>query len=158
MSATVVEVPFSELVQRPVDTVAKLAHGRTLRLHRRGSAEDLVLTTASRAELNDEVTSATTRLFVALLEQNRDAITMLVDVAPIAFPWARFLPDEEVRAFVRELIDTMEAAESLGNSAPVGRVITEWRHTAEVHADPELAAALRAGTEGDFGPVLPPNR
>jgi hypothetical protein len=35
-------------------------------------------------------------------------------------------------------------------------MITEWRHTAEVHADPELLAALTRDSE-DHGPVPPPS-
>jgi hypothetical protein len=152
------EVSFSELVQRPVDTVAKLdaARGRTLRVRRRGDAEDLVLTTASRAEQGSEVASATTRMFVALMQNNPRALSLLVDVVPSAFPWVRFLPREDVQAFVIELVDILEAADSLENPAPVVQVIREWRHTAEVYADPELAAALRGGTDGDYGPVAPP--
>lgn len=157
--STQAEISFSELVQKPVDTVAKLdaARGRTLRVHRRGGAEDLVLTTASRAEQGNEVTSATTKMFVALMQSNPKAVTLLVDVAPAAFPWVRLLPKKDIQTFVVELVDTMEAADALDNPAPVAQVITEWRHTAEAYADPELAEALRRGTTGDFGPVIAPS-
>jgi hypothetical protein len=36
----------------------------------------------------------------------------------------------------------MSASESLGNPAPVLQRIIEWKHTAEVWADPELLAIL----------------
>jgi hypothetical protein len=156
--ATASEVPFSELLNRPRDTVARLdaAHGRALRLHRRGDEEDLVLTTSSRAKQSSDVTSATTRMFVALMQRGPRAVSLLVDVVPDAFPWVRFLSREDVQAFVLELVETLRAAEELDNPAPVAQVLTAWRHTAEIHADSELAAALRRGTDGDFGSVAAP--
>ncbi|MGH3547848.1 MAG: hypothetical protein ACRDQU_06980 [Pseudonocardiaceae bacterium] len=82
------EIPFSELVQRPTDTVARLTttRGQTLRLRRR-DAEDLILTTAARAEQEHTVVSATTRIFVALMQRDEAARSLLIDVVPEAFPW-----------------------------------------------------------------------
>ncbi|MGH3914777.1 MAG: hypothetical protein ACRDTC_15415 [Pseudonocardiaceae bacterium] len=36
-------------------------------------------------------------------------------------------------------------------------MLVEWRHTAEVHADPELPALLSASRSEDHGPALPPD-
>jgi hypothetical protein len=148
-------VPFSELIQKPTATVAKLnaSRNRRLRLGRRDD-EDLVLTTAERAEQETVMVSAVTRTLVAMVQRDEAARTLLVDVVPEAFPWVRFLPLEERRAFVVELVETLRATESLAtpNPAPVVQVIAEWQHTAEIHADPELAAALRQDGD-DFGPV-----
>ncbi|GAB3282127.1 DUF6247 family protein [Parasphingorhabdus pacifica] len=84
-------------------------------------------------------------------------MSWLVDVVPEAFPWVRFLPAEDVRAFVVELVEILRAADSIDNHAPVVQVITEWRHTAEAHADPELAAQL-TGEATDHGPAtIPPS-
>lgn len=149
------EVLFSELVNKPKDTVAKLGRVRDLRLRRRDD-EDLMLTTAARAEQNSEMVSATTRMFVALMQHDEDARALLLDVIPEAFPWVRFLPREDVQAFLVELVGTLRAVEELGSPAPVVQVITEWRHTAEVHADPELFAALTKDS-ADHGPVPPPS-
>lgn len=150
------EVPFSDLVQRPRDTVARLhaERGQTLRLRRR-DADDLTLTTAARAAQEHAVVSATTRLFVALMQRDEAARTLLIDVIPEAFPWVRFLPTGDVRAFVLDLVETLRAADALDNPAPVVQVITAWQHTAEVHADPDLAARVRL-LEGDLGPVQEP--
>lgn len=148
------EALFSELVNRPKDTVAKLRGSRRLRLRRRDD-EDLVLTTAARAEQEAEVVSATTRMFVALMRHDEEARRLLLDVMPEAFPWVRFLPPEDVLAFLVDLVGALRAVEDLENYGPVAQLIIEWRHTAEVHADPELLATLREdGT--DFGPVEPP--
>ncbi|MGH3774057.1 MAG: DUF6247 family protein [Pseudonocardiaceae bacterium] len=143
---TSLEVPFSELLQRPKDTVAKLEGSRShsLRLRRR-DAEDLTLTTAARAEQDSAMVSAAVKMFVALMRHDEAARSLVIKVVPEAFPWVRFLPTEDVRAFVVELVDTLRAADALENVAPVLQLITEWRHTAEVHADPELAARVRQG-------------
>lgn len=73
----------------------------------------------------------------------------------LPFPWWRFLPAEDVRGFVLEPVDTLRAADALANVAPAVQVITEWRHTAEVHADPELAVRIRQGVD-DYGVVPEP--
>jgi hypothetical protein len=148
------EVPFSELLQRPKATIAKLNVCRSLRLRRR-DAEDLTLTTAAQAEQDSAMVSATTKMFVALMRHDETARSLVIDVVPEAFPWVRFLPTEDVRAFVFELVDTLRAADALANIAPVVQVITEWRHTAEVHADPELAARIRH-SDDDYGVVPEP--
>lgn len=150
------EVPFSELVQKPTDTVARLTaeRGQTLRLRRR-DAEDLTLSTAARAEQEHTVVSATTRMFVALMQRDEAARSLLIDVVPAAFPWVRFLPTEDVRAFVLELVETLHAADALDNPAPVVHVIAAWQHTAEVYADPDLAARIHR-LDGDLGAVPEP--
>jgi hypothetical protein len=81
---------------------------------------------------------------------------LVIDVVPEVFPWVAFLSRDEVREFVVELVSTMKAAESIDNPAPVAQVIDSWRHTAEVLADPELAAVLSASSDGDYGSVPVP--
>ena len=114
-----------------------------------------MLTTAARAEQEHEVMSAVTRTFVALMKSEPAVRTLVTDVMPEVFPWVRFLPAEDVRAFVVELVQTLNAADDLNNVAPVVQVITEWRHTAEVHADPELMRILQQ-EGGDLGQVAEP--
>lgn len=99
--------------------------------------------------------SATTRMFVALVRHDEAARSLLVDVVPEAFPWVRFLPIPDIRAFALELVETLRSADTLNNPAPVVQVIAAWQHTAEVHADPDLAARIHL-LEGDFGPVPAP--
>lgn len=160
MSASTPEVNFSELSRSGGEVVDKVHHSptRTVRVRRRDAAdEDLVLMTEARARDEHEVMSATTRMFVAMIQQNERARNLLTDVVPTAFPWVRFLHREDVQAFVMELVDTLEAVEGLDqNPAPVLQVINEWRNTAHVHADPELMGYLRAD-DGDLGPVPEPS-
>ncbi|MFC3891950.1 hypothetical protein ACFOWZ_10725 [Lentzea rhizosphaerae] len=134
------EINFSELSNKPADSVRKLqaAPNQTLLVHRRGDEEDLVLTTASRAEEVREVVSFTTSLFVALIRHSEEARGMIAELTPTVFPWVRFLPPEEREHFIVELVEILEASNSLGTPAPVVQLITEWKHTAEVWADPRL--------------------
>lgn len=50
----------------------------------------------------------------------------------------------------------MRATDSIGNSASVAQVLVLWQHTAEVHSDPELLAALTRDHDADYGPVPDP--
>lgn len=99
--------------------------------------------------------SVATRLLAALAQNGDASRTLIIDVTPSVFPWVRYLPTEDLAEFVAELVETLRAAESLDNPAPLLQLITEWRHTAEVHADPELRE-LVARTTGDFGAAPPP--
>ncbi|GAA0359032.1 hypothetical protein NE235_17420 [Actinoallomurus spadix] len=150
MSTT--KVPFSQLIQQPGKTVAKLDEAQQLRLVRR-DGEDLVLETADRAEAAAAAMSVTTRLFVSLVKQDEGARALLM-VLPEAFPWVKFLPTEDVRAFLVELVETANACAELDTLAPLETVVEAWRSTARIHADPELRARLTEPLDGtDYGPV-----
>ncbi|MCV7382740.1 hypothetical protein [Mycolicibacter longobardus] len=151
-------VSFSDLQLRGKATVEswlRESANRVLVVRRR-DAEDLVLTTASRAAQAREASSVTSRLFVALMQQDPHVQDLIADVVPEVFPWVTFLSRDELDEFVVELVSTIKAAESIDNPAPIARVIDAWRHTAEVLADPELAAVLSAPSDEDFGPVPEP--
>ncbi|WP_406296601.1 MULTISPECIES: hypothetical protein [unclassified Streptomyces] len=145
---TAVETSLSDLLNRPKATLATLRGARRIVLRRRG-AEDLVLTTAARAEQDHEVMGVISRMFVELMRTPAGR-SLVLEVLPAAFPWARYLPAHEVREFSVELVGALGAATELDNTA-AAQVITEWRHTAEVHADPELYAALTTDSGEDFG-------
>ncbi|MER6103512.1 hypothetical protein ABT115_14600 [Streptomyces sp. NPDC001832] len=157
MTAIPVEANFSELIQKPKDTVARMqgTPRKGITLHRRDD-EDLYLTTAARAAEATEVVDSTTRMFVALMKIDPKAVDMLTRVFPEAFPWVRFLPDRAVREFLVEFMDTARAASDLGTVTPLAPVIASWKSTAEIYSDPELRAKLLEPLEGDFGPVEPP--
>ncbi|HEX5540882.1 MAG TPA: hypothetical protein VFX60_04870 [Micromonospora sp.] len=100
--------------------------------------------------------SAATRLFAALMKHDDRARTLLLEALPEVFPWVRFLPADDVQAFLTELVEVLRAVEDFDNIAAVAQLITEWRHTAEVYADPELLEILTRGGD-DFGPVPAPS-
>ena len=74
---------------------------------------------------------------------------------PEVFPWVRFLPTEAVRAFLVELVETLNTCAELGNVAAIGPVVAAWQATAEIYADPELLKAATTPLDGaDYGEVL----
>lgn len=130
-------------------TLARLQESPRLLLHRRGG-EDLVLTTAARAEQEQTVVSAATRMLVAMARREPGSMELLLDILPDAFPWVRFLPESDLHAFAVELVDTMRAADSISSSAPVAQLLIAWQHTAEVYSDPALLAALTRDHGEDY--------
>jgi hypothetical protein len=151
---TTTEIPFSQLIQQPKATMAKLESSprRRLRLDRR-DGEDLILESASRAEAEDKALSMASRLFISLVKSDDGARMLLLSLADV-FPWVRFLPQDDVRAFLVELVETLRAAESVGNVAAVEPVVAAWKATAEIHSDPELLKAATAPLDGtDYGEV-----
>ncbi len=150
---SLLEKNFSDLINKPRVTVEALtgSSARSVRLRRRDDV-DLVLTTATRYDQDHAVITAAIRLFAAVLRDEELLQRLMAKALPEVFPWARFLPAEDVQEFLIELVETLQGADDLENFAPVAILITEWQHTAEVHADPELAAALRQDAE-DHGPV-----
>jgi hypothetical protein len=156
MAATLV-VAFSDLLNKPKDTLASMAKsGAVLLRLRRRDADDLVLTTATRREQEHTVITAATRLTTTLLHQaDQQGRERLLEILPDVFPWTRFLPADEQRLFLTELADTLRAVEDLDNLTPVAQLITEWQHTAEIHADPQIAAILAQDAD-NYGPVPAP--
>lgn len=151
------EIPFSQLVQHPKDTMAKLEESprHRLRLDRR-DGDDLILESAARVEAEDQALSMASRMFVSLVQHDDGARALLLSLSDV-FPWVRFLPPEDVRAFLVELVETIRACSELGNVAAVATVVHAWQSTAEIYSDPELLRAATAPLDGtDFGAVPSP--
>jgi hypothetical protein len=153
MSVASEDLPFTEFIQRPTAATGRLATVRALRLRRR-DADDLVVMSAARAEREREVIELTARL-LSSLTLHPGGHALLQELLPEVLPWARFLPAADRHLLVREFIDVTEAAASVDNVSPIAQLLVEWRHTAEVHADPELHALLSTPRGEDYGPVVP---
>jgi hypothetical protein len=85
-----------------------------------------------------------------------DNIEALRQALPEALPWSTFLPTEDIDTMLNELVDTARGAMALDNLAPIATLLTQWRHSAEIYADPDLLAAVTHEPEGDLGPVPVP--
>ncbi|GAA3426564.1 hypothetical protein ACWDTT_16600 [Streptosporangium sandarakinum] len=155
MAVPLEEVPFTELLRQPSETAERLSRVRAVRLRRRDS-DDLVLMTAERVEGENEVIGLTAKLLAALFHDDAGGAEILRRVFPDVLPWTRFLPASGVEELLASLSEIAPAAASLGNLAPVTQLLVEWRHTAEIYADPQLFAALTAPRGDDFGPVPRP--
>lgn len=145
-------VPFSELLRQPTETAERVLRTRAVRLRRRDAA-DLVLMSADRADAEGQVVDITARLLATLVSREPELIR---DVLPTVLPWVKFLPAEDVDQLASEFVSTAEAAASIGNTAAISQLLTEWRHTAEIHADRELYQALVSQPLDDFGAVPRP--
>ncbi|GIJ21121.1 hypothetical protein [Micromonospora lutea] len=152
MSMPLESVPFSELLRQPAETAERLTRARAVRLRRRDAA-DLVLMSADRAAAEGEVVDLTARLLASVVRRDPTAVR---EVLPTVLPWVRFLPPEDVDQMADEFVATAEAAAAVGNTVAVSQLLSEWRHTAEIHADPDLHRILAAPSSDDFGPVAPP--
>ena len=97
----------------------------------------------------------TARLLAGVLDQDGGA-ELVRQVLPTVLAWVRFLPAAAVDELAAEFVATVHAAVGVGTVVLVSQLLAEWRHTAEVYADPELYAALTQAHEGDHGPVTAP--
>jgi hypothetical protein len=148
------EIPFSHLIQHPKAAMAKLAAAprRRLRLDRR-DGDDLIIEYVARAEADDRALSMTSELFISLVKRDEGARALLLSL-PDVFPWVQFLPRDDIRAFLVELVETLRAAASVGNLAAIEPVIAAWQATAEIYSDPELLKAATMPLDGqDHGAV-----
>ncbi|MEU5081428.1 MULTISPECIES: hypothetical protein [Streptomyces] len=145
------QVPFSELMRKQSEVADKAAHGKGVLLRRRNE-EDLVLMSAAHAESTANGFSVASRMFVSLMKHDAGARELLM-VLPDVFPWVRYLPEEDVREFLVDLVQTIDACDDLENLAPLETAVAAWRSTAEVYADPKLRAALTEGELDDLGQV-----
>lgn len=147
-------VPFSQLIQQPKATLAKLegTPRRRLRLDRR-DGEDLILASAARAEAEDRALSMTSQLFSSMMKNDPGAQALLLSLSDV-FPWVQFLPTDAERAFLIDLVDTLRAAAAVGNLAALEPVVAAWQATAEIYSDPELLKVAAAPLSGDdYGAV-----
>jgi hypothetical protein len=105
-------------------------------------------------ERDESVVEFTTRLLAGLVRSGN--IDVVRGLLPDAVPWVTFLPSVDFDMFVTELVSVARGAAALGNLAPVAVLLTQWRHSAEVYADPVLLETLTREPEGDNGAVPAP--
>lgn len=137
-------VTFSDLSRHPKEVAERASRlGRVRVTHR--DAVDFYLTAADRQDLRDESLSAASRLFLALLEHDRSARTLMLAV-PDVFPWVRHLSEQEIREFTIELAEVLSDATELDADLAVRETLAGWRATARIKADP---AGYRDGSKSD---------
>jgi len=149
MTAAYEDVPFSELLHHPAATAQRLEAVRALRLRRRDAA-DLALMRIEQLERDESVVEFTVRLLAGLVRSEH--VEVIKRLLPDALPWVIFLPQADLDGFVTELVAVAQGASEIGNLAPVAVLLTQWRHSAEVYADPDLLASVATVPEVDLGP------
>ncbi|WP_433416234.1 hypothetical protein ACQP1V_39695 [Microtetraspora malaysiensis] len=153
MTAPYEDVPFSELLHHPGATTRRLDAVRALRLRRR-DAGDLALMRVDQLERDTTVVDFTSRLLAGLVRTEN--IAALRQALPEALPWSTFLPAEDIDTLLSELVDTARGAVALDNLTPIALLLTQWRHSAEIYADPALYSVLTREPDGDLGPAAMP--
>lgn len=133
-------VAFSDLSKNSKRVAETVEQAQRVHITRR-DGEDLYLTTERHDRHREETADVTARLFAALIGTDEGARAVLLAL-PTVFPWIRHLSAEEVREFVVDLLDATRDAAELDVHSTLHRVIVEWRATARIVADPELAAQL----------------
>jgi hypothetical protein len=153
MSEAYEDVPFSELLHHPAATARRLDGVRALRLRRR-DAGDLALIRVEQLERDTAVVDFTARLLAGLVRTEN--ITALRQALPDALPWTTFLSRDDVDTLLAELVETARGAAALENLSPIAVLLSQWKHSAEIHADPGLHEAITKEPEGDLGSVPVP--
>jgi hypothetical protein len=143
------EHTLTELLRNPRAVVAEL--GGFDVVVRRRDGEDFVI--HSLARHRDETAAIT--LLAAMLRRAPSLPREAAGALTEHLPWVRFLPPADRDAFTAELLDTIAAAASLGTFAPVSVLVDQWRHTAEVWAEPGLARTLLSPIETLDGRPVP---
>jgi hypothetical protein len=125
------------------------------RVHRLVEKEDIVVARRGRSPIRI-TTEERSRAVLSGLDV---ATRVLAELAPQAqqqlaqslghqFPWVRFLPAPAKVEFAMAFADTAAACASIGNSAPLAELVGDWKRTAAIYADPELAGELRRALPG----------
>lgn len=68
---------------------------------------------------------------------------------PRVVPWMRYLPPSDVERLIADLISAAGPAADSGNAAPLAQLLISWKHTAEIHADPDLYRAVTRPIEDE---------
>jgi len=147
----VTERPFSDLLRHPKDVTVDVEQGDVVL--RRRDAPDLRLTRADRDADRAAVFLALGRTLRNLAVHRPDVLDKALGDA---FPWLEVLPPDDRATFVEEFTRVAVAAGDLDVYNPLSQLIREWRATAEVHADPDVAKRLYQPTTADGPPVAPP--
>jgi hypothetical protein len=72
------------------------------------------------------------------------------------FPWLTLLPQPALPEFVADFVRATRTSAELGQWSVLAQTIREWKATAAIYADPELAEKLRTPSNEDLGPVPSP--
>lgn len=141
-------------IRKPPDRPNGRIRGKPAERAWRRDAADLALIRADQLERDTSVVNFTARLLAGLVRTEN--VTALRQALPDALPWSTFLPPEDVDMLLADLVDTAQGAAALENLTPIALLLTQWRHSAEIYADPTLLAILTREPDGDLGSVPPP--
>lgn len=137
---------FSTFLRDPKTVTAHLDHGDVVIERRDGG--DIVLRTTEREERERRAIGF---LSWALARSNAEELAAHLGSEEGPLPWVRYLPAEDRQQFVRDAAEALRTAADLGSYAAFDLTVEQWRHSAEVWADPDLAEALTHPVKKPFG-------
>lgn len=147
------EVNWSDLARDPKKVAEMADEDGGVRVIRRDGV-NLILTREDRVEsagAGAVIAARTMRRFLAR-QPVHDVMAALLK----EFPWIKQLPPADLEAFLDDFVDSMLAAAELMQWGIVDQVFREWKTTAAIYADRELAARLAEPVNDDLGPVPSP--
>ncbi len=146
-------VPYSNFLRGPNDVLPALDEGDVV-LERRDD-ENLVLTTLRRFSAREAGTALATHLVADIARENPG---ILEGYFERELPWLHWLPDDDRALAVKEIFQEMLAGAETGLFAPFSQTLVEWRDTAMIWSDPELARRLASAHPGDGPEITRPSR
>jgi hypothetical protein len=153
------------------DTLTDFLH-RPARVLRKVGKQDVVLRRRGKPsirlslETRQVSTAAASAAILARAEEAASILSAALNVVselPDRLPellgqryaWIRFLPTNGRNAFAREYVETLQACASIGNTTRLDEMLTSWKATAEIHADPALHAKLSGPLPASKGRRVP---
>jgi PHD/YefM family antitoxin component YafN of YafNO toxin-antitoxin module len=134
--------PFSTLINKQTSVFPALDDADVI-LERR-DAENLVLMRSERFQAMTDGLRLAARSLSIVARVNR---SMAEEVFGEELPWLPWLPAEARLECISELLDHLLAGADTGLLVPFARALREWKSTAEIYSDPELARRLRGPFE-----------
>jgi len=144
---------WSDFLREPTRILPQVERGEEVILRRRdGAALRLALESkAEDAQVGTEIAALVLAKLMPRMERS-----LLTEALGPRLPWTRFLPAPALEEFCREFAETLEACASIGNMNRIAEVLADWKATAEIYADPELASDLQRPLPGtDIRPSRP---
>jgi hypothetical protein len=139
MNAVQKSQSVTEFVRDPNKVLKKIDKGDII-LRRTKGRPSIRITLASRAESAESGLEVLSRALEGVVQSAREQPS---ESTLKPYPWTKFLSPDERERFSRELLETLVACVSISNFAPLKNLVNGWKSTAEIYADPELAARLR---------------
>lgn len=148
------EESWTTFLRAPNEVVSRLDQGDVILKRRDASA--LRLSLAARTSAESQGTELTARLLREALARAPSLGEVFLEAVERDHPWVRLLPPDARETFVREFLATLEACSSVASTAPLVEMLAAWKSTAEIYADPVLAAELMRPLPGTDIPVPRP--
>lgn len=136
-------LPMSRFIQNYNQHLAEAERtDKVFELHLRAGRPTWVMETELRVYASKQA-SVYISAIVGPIVHDDVLLPRIVEQLPEALPWLQFLPEEDRLQFTVEATDCLRACASIGRFTAFSDLVDDWRNTAELWSDPQLAASLR---------------